>query len=541
MILNFHLLLNLCIYITSFILFSNLYIFKTFENSYFFNMLNKIILDEFYISNFYYIWGNFSLMFILFIFIFFTIFSFKSTLLFNKLVTTSLLFVQLYYFNIFDYFFFNTYLFNNDYQLKNYNILLNNNVNKIHPILLYSSLYFIFFNLFLNKLRLPYLHVNVNILKSLYSLPLLIFYLSFTLMLGSWWAFQEGSWGGWWDWDISEVFGLFILVNMLKLLHDDRIHNNHNVYLFSMTHYYTILLIFYLFMQLNFSLISHNFNLNLSSNFISNFIFLSIILIIFVIKLKTYMKNLTFYNFYTINYRVFFTLSKSALFNFFFLSSTSAIILFSTFYVLSNWLWSNFNVTYSVGLVDFNLFTNLITILFVTIYWNLEFNYFLFIFATLSNSIGLYFILLSTFSFSYSYLVHYSIYLSFVFNSIYKFTESSYWHQLNIGFTEMSYYFYNCIKVDSPMLNSSRLIIDYNLFNTINFNWWYDFSISDFKAFDLCLTMHITFQKLILDSDYNIFIVCINSLVENSLLVTTLFTLIGFVIVTLYNKKIIVF
>ena len=541
MILNFHLLLNLYIYTTSFIFPSNLYIFKTFENSYFFNILNKIILDEFYISNFYYIWGNFSIMFILFIFIFFTIFSFKSGLLFNKLVTASLLFAQLYYFNIFDYFFLNTYIFDNDYQLKNYNILLNNSVNKIHPMLLYSSLYFILFNLFLNKLSLPYLHVNVNILKSFYSLPLLVSYLSFTLMLGSWWAFQEGSWGGWWDWDISEVFGLFILVSMLKLLHDDRIHNNRNIYLFSMTHYYTILLIFYFFMQLNFSLISHNFNLNLSSNFVSNFIFLSIILILFVSKLKTYMKNLTFYNFYTINYRISFALSRSALFNFFFLSSTSAIILFSTFYVLSNWLWSNFNVTYSVGLVDFNLFTNLITILFVTIYWNLEFNYFLFIFATLSNSIGLYFILLSTFSFSYSYLVHYSIYLSFVFNSIYKFTESSYWHQLNIGFTEMSYYFYNCIKVDSPMLNSSRLIIDYNLFNTINFNWWYDFSISDFKAFDLCLTMHSTFQKLIQDSDYNIFIVCINSLVENSLLVTTLFTLIGFVIVTLYNKKIIVF
>jgi hypothetical protein len=540
-ILNFHLLLNLYIYTTSFIFPSNLYIFKTFENSYFFNILNKIILDEFYISNFYYIWGNFSIMFILFIFIFFTIFSFKSGLLFNKLVTASLLFAQLYYFNIFDYFFLNTYIFDNDYQLKNYNILLNNSVNKIHPMLLYSSLYFILFNLFLNKLSLPYLHVNVNILKSFYSLPLLVSYLSFTLMLGSWWAFQEGSWGGWWDWDISEVFGLFILVSMLKLLHDDRIHNNRNIYLFSMTHYYTILLIFYFFMQLNFSLISHNFNLNLSSNFVSNFIFLSIILILFVSKLKTYMKNLTFYNFYTINYRISFALSRSALFNFFFLSSTSAIILFSTFYVLSNWLWSNFNVTYSVGLVDFNLFTNLITILFVTIYWNLEFNYFLFIFATLSNSIGLYFILLSTFSFSYSYLVHYSIYLSFVFNSIYKFTESSYWHQLNIGFTEMSYYFYNCIKVDSPMLNSSRLIIDYNLFNTINFNWWYDFSISDFKAFDLCLTMHSTFQKLIQDSDYNIFIVCINSLVENSLLVTTLFTLIGFVIVTLYNKKIIVF
>jgi len=540
-ILNFHLFLNLYIYITSFIFFSNLYVFKTFENSYFFSILNKIILDEFYISNFYYIWGNFSIMFILFIFIFFTIFSFKSGLLFNKLVTVFLLSMQLYYFNVFDYFFLNTYIFDNDYQLKNYNILLNNSVNKIHPILLYSSLYFMFFNLFLNKLCLSYLHVNVNILKSLYSLPLLILYLGFTLILGSWWAFQEGSWGGWWDWDISEVFGLFILINMLKLLHDDRIHNNRSIYLFTIIHYYTILLIFYFFMQLNFSLISHNFNLNLSSNFVSNFLFISIILILFISKFKTCAKNLIFYNFYTINYRVSFTLSKSALFNFFFLSLTSAIVLFSTFYVLSNWLWSNFSVTYSVGLVDFNLFINLITILFFTVYWNPEFNYFFFIFATLGNSVGLYFILLSNFNFSYSYLVHYSIYLSFIFNSIYKFTESSYWHQLNVGFTEMSYYFYNCIKVDSPMLNSSRLIIDYNLFNTVNFNWWYDFSISDFKAFDLFLTMYSTFQNLIQDSDHNIFIVCINSLIENSLLVITFFTFFGFVIVTLFNKKIIVF
>ena len=28
--------------------------------------------------------------------------------------------------------------------------------------------------------------------------------------MGGLWAYQEGSWGGWWDWDISEVFGLFI-------------------------------------------------------------------------------------------------------------------------------------------------------------------------------------------------------------------------------------------------------------------------------------------------------------------------------------------
>jgi len=480
-------------------------------------------------------------MFILFIFIFFTIFSFKSGLLFNKLVTLFLLFAQLYYFNVFDYFFLNTYIFDNDYQLKNYNILLNNSVNKIHPILLYSSLYFMFFNLLLNKLCLPYLHINVNILKSLYSLPILILYLSFTLILGSWWAFQEGSWGGWWDWDISEVFGFFILINMLKLLHDDRIHNNYSVYLFSILHYYTILLIFYFFMQLNFSLISHNFNLNLSSNFVSNFIFISIILILFISKFKACAKNLIFYNFYIVNYRVSFALGKSALFNFFFLSSTSAIVLFSTFYVLSNWLWSNFNVTYSVGLVNFNLFINLITILFFIVYWNPEFNYSFFIFATLGNSVGLYFILLSNFNFSYSYLAHYSIYLSFILNSIYKFTESSYWHQLNVGFTEMSYYFYNCIKVDSPMLNSSRLIIDYSLFNTINFNWWYDFSISDFKSFDLFLNMYSTFQNLIQDSDYNIFIVCISSLIENSLLVITFFTFFGFVILILFNKKIIVF
>ena len=116
-------------------------------------------------------------MFILFIFIFFTIFSFKSGLLFNKLVTASLLFAQLYYFNIFDYFFLNTYIFDNDYQLKNYNILLNNSVNKIHPMLLYSSLYFILFNLFLNLLEsiLQFFNFNfVNFISCIFLCPNLL-------------------------------------------------------------------------------------------------------------------------------------------------------------------------------------------------------------------------------------------------------------------------------------------------------------------------------------------------------------------------------
>lgn len=81
------------------------------------------------------------------------------------------------------------------------------------------------------------------------------------LFLGGWWAFQEGSWGGWWNWDISEVFGLYIALQVLWLAHTAPHALNVGSGVRQIMFSGLLLFIFYFFMQLNFNLISHNFGL----------------------------------------------------------------------------------------------------------------------------------------------------------------------------------------------------------------------------------------------------------------------------------------
>ena len=78
-------------------------------------------------------------------------------------------------------------------------------------------------------------------------------------MLGGWWALQEGTWGGWWNWDASEVLGLLILI-----LAYVEVHSNYNYYLESRKQervilFLLLILLSYYFIQLNFELTSHSF------------------------------------------------------------------------------------------------------------------------------------------------------------------------------------------------------------------------------------------------------------------------------------------
>lgn len=538
--LNFHLVSNLFLFLIAFILLNNIYTFKILENSYFSNILSKLILDEFYLFNFYYIWGNFSLMFIMLLLMYYTIFSFKNHLMFHRAITVIVTTTVLLYFNLLDYFFLNTYVFSNELFLKNYNTLLNNSVNKVHPFLLYSSLYFLTSLLFLSNFYYNYKHFNFMFLRYVFNLPIYLFYLSFTLLLGSWWAFQEGSWGGWWDWDISEVFGLFILVNLIKLTHDNSTTSHYLSYLFCISNYILILLFFYLFMQLNFSLISHNFNLHTASNFVSNFVYISLMLITFFIKIVSYARSYKLYNYVVVTFTTKYSLTRITVFKLLLLLSISLIILFSTFYIFSNWLWSNFSISYSVGLVEFTNILNMIVIFIMTFYWNLEVMYVSIICIFIySNTISV-FILMSHISLNYNYSLHYLVFLCFILNTIYRFTEFSYWNKISVGFNETFYYFYNYLKTDSPMLNSCKSTSNLSLNDSKNFNWWYDFSALDFKIFDLYLTTVNIFQNFIHDSELIVFIVHISSFIENQLLLSVFLIFICFVI-TKVKQVIIVF
>jgi hypothetical protein len=133
-----------------------------------------------------------------------------------------------------------------------YNLLLNNSINKIHPLLIYFSwLYLSIYILY---------HLNANILYSnLQATLVMSTTILISLFLGGWWAYQEGSWGGWWNWDASEMFGLLIMLILVKSLHN--IKDINFIYLEYIRNIVLLSIIYYSFLQFNFSLISHNFGI----------------------------------------------------------------------------------------------------------------------------------------------------------------------------------------------------------------------------------------------------------------------------------------
>jgi hypothetical protein len=75
------------------------------------------------------------------------------------------------------------------------NILLLNSVNKYHPLLLYLVFFSIVNINFLGSQRFYYPKTAFSAVegKQLFIFSALT---AFTMFWGSWWAYQEGSWGG---------------------------------------------------------------------------------------------------------------------------------------------------------------------------------------------------------------------------------------------------------------------------------------------------------------------------------------------------------
>ena len=145
------------------------------------------------------------------------------------------------------------------------NPFLGNSINKYHPFMFYSAVIILLLQISLISPNLACKTRNWNLEKTLYTqrLALLLDFLVLfcTLYLGSWWALQEGTWGGWWNWDASETFGLLLCFRILKFLHiSKKIHKVvYTTYLMLRT--CGDLIFLYFLMQLNFDLISHNFGI----------------------------------------------------------------------------------------------------------------------------------------------------------------------------------------------------------------------------------------------------------------------------------------
>lgn len=187
------------------------------------DLLYRLTLNNFHLTSFYYIWTA----------------SWWSPVLTTCIIYMSLLYIEVFLLHILtvsliilatvlktslsSYWALNsvdTFLLD---KAQSFNTLLINPLNQYHPnlfLLLISLVYALTILLWLRGGVQAWDYSpnwERNLLKYV-SLKLSLVSCA-TLFLGSWWAFQEGSWGGWWNWDLSEYFSLVILLSYTYLIH----------------------------------------------------------------------------------------------------------------------------------------------------------------------------------------------------------------------------------------------------------------------------------------------------------------------------------
>lgn len=269
------------------------------------------------------------------------------------------------------------------------NLLLINNLNKYHPLLFYISVLLLTPPIYASHfLRLENNLFSLNSFttdsKNL-TVWVLVTNIS-TLFFGSWWALQEGTWGGWWNWDASEVFGLLITLFSIQNLH---LQNSSATILQWITRTNItgfVLGLTYFFIQLNFELVSHNFGSKTFFFFYNPLFFLETLVIfplltIFTCRnlylLRDQLLTLIWYR----TPRVWLSLRWSALTTFNFLFST---VLVSSFLPLANYfVWNYF------GINTFNLYGYVsMMIVYITLIISLTFTSYKFLIYVLLMGIG---------------------------------------------------------------------------------------------------------------------------------------------------------
>ena len=227
------------------------------------DMALKTQINDSLLTHFYFNWINFN-----FLPSFFTLGLIAHTLFFLKKIHTfnNILIIMpilvLYNFELLDISILNSALIYSNLSSEFINYLLANSLNKYHPYIFYTSLWLYTNTLVATSLQLTnrncFYKSQISVNLKLYSIAAL--WLNFTaLFMGSWWAFQEGTWGGWWNWDSSEVFGLSVGLFLLFNIHIKI--NMENIHLLVLEYkiFLMCILLCYSFIQINFELASHNF------------------------------------------------------------------------------------------------------------------------------------------------------------------------------------------------------------------------------------------------------------------------------------------
>lgn len=280
----------LSIIFLSFFLNLFLFNFNTFE------FISKLSLDENYVNCYFFFWTNFWFIPICFLLITQIFFCFTNATQKNMFYRFFVIFFILFAnetlcMNLSN----QNYIFVN-FLNDNLNLFLLNNLNKYHPIFFFLNicLYIYIYILFLTFIyKNNFYFYNEFYFFILIKILFLLFCCVFTfLCLGSWWAIQENSWGGWWSWDFSENLGLFFLPIFFYFFHA-----NYNLYFlnffsFSFSLFSFLMYTYYFCVQFNFDTTLHNFGIKFYfffdgklTLFISSLVFFLLLIVLILFQL----------------------------------------------------------------------------------------------------------------------------------------------------------------------------------------------------------------------------------------------------------------
>lgn len=240
----------------------------------------RLSANDSYIGTYYFWWTNLTYLPLFFFLLSLFIAIFNTRIASTVLVFLIVTLLTVYPLELFDYLILNNLSLNSIYSTYGLNTLLTNTLNRYHPFIFYTSvtLLFLITTRFYSSLISYTPFLKQKFLLSQFSLGWLAIQINLlALWMGSWWALQEGTWGGWWNWDSSEMFGLLVSTVLLVTLHSKLSLAKAYKNLLKLVIVNLIVIFSYFFIQLNFDLVSHNFGAKFFFFFNNNLFFLEVI------------------------------------------------------------------------------------------------------------------------------------------------------------------------------------------------------------------------------------------------------------------------
>jgi hypothetical protein len=427
------------------------------------DLYTRLWLNEFFFNMYYFYWTSFWYLVVVVV-----ITKLTFTLVYVRQLTVGLyIFITLLYTyasticEYYGYSFINTSFLKPEYQI---NSLLSNSINKYHPLIFYFTLTWVYVisihtSIYANNQSFLFSYKKQYLVKNLnYFLPMIFS----TLGLGSWWALQEGSWGGWWNWDSSEVFGLLVMLFYVHLMHKKLWSiNKQGLKLWSNVFLYTLLII-YTLIQLNFDLVSHNFGTKISQFINSDqlfYILLTSVTIKIWLVMRTFLKSTN----------VFLGVIKLKNFQvkiYLLVCLTITIVLLSFAELVNNFIWLLFS-TNAVNIINLTVYYTPLTLLIVYTFLTRINTIYIVVFSYLNYNLGSFYLLCASVSYwSRAYNLHSIIYIFILITYSY----------INQSLIDWAYIFgnthsssnQNIIDLYTPFLKINTSYIEVTASNLVN-------------------------------------------------------------------------